>query len=57
MLERIRAKGSEKNNWTTYTYTVAASDLDLTALQFRALGKSDSLGGFIDSVSVREIIA
>ena len=57
LLERIRAKGSEKNNWTTYTYTVAASDLDLTALQFRALGKSDSLGGFIDSVSVREIIA
>ena len=54
---KVTGKGKQKNQWQTYTYTVSASDLDLTALEFRAVGKSDSKGGFIDSVSVREIIA
>ncbi len=56
LLDTIQAQGSQKNNWQTYTYNVPASDLDLTALEFRAAGKSDSKGGFIDAVSVKEII-
>lgn len=40
--------------WTTHSYAVNGAGAT-TALEFRAAGTSDSLGGFIDKVSVRSV--
>ncbi|ELS02447.1 hypothetical protein Xen7305DRAFT_00021610, partial [Xenococcus sp. PCC 7305] len=56
LIDTIQAQGDRRNYWQTYTYNVLASELDLTALEFRAVGKEDKKGGFIDAVAVQEII-
>ena len=52
-LDSITANGVglSDTSWTTYNYTVMATD-DLSVLAFRATGTSDSLGGYLDGVSL-----
>ena len=55
-LDTIAQSGYHQSNlsWQTYTYTVDAS-VDVTALEFRAVGHSDYRGGFIDDVKVQQV--
>ncbi|MGK7875574.1 MAG: DUF642 domain-containing protein, partial [Xenococcaceae cyanobacterium] len=53
LLDTITDEGGSSNDWTTYTYEVEANNGDSTALEFRAAGISDRLGGFIDDVKVQ----
>lgn len=57
VIDSITGEGVSENTWQTYTYTVDASVSDTTALEFRAAGVSDNLGGFIDDVRVFELQA
>lgn len=41
--------------FTTHTYVVNGSANPDTRLEFRAVGTNDSLGGFVDNVSVRSV--
>jgi cysteine-rich repeat protein len=50
--DTISAVGSSNTNWTEYAYSFTAT-CNTTRLQFTDLGTSDSLGTFLDSVSVR----
>jgi len=54
VLDTISRPGGSSNQWQTYTYDVTANTTS-TALEFRAVGTSDGLGGFIDDVQVREM--
>lgn len=42
--------GGGQGNWKTYQYGVKGSDRTVSTLAFRAVGKSDNMGGFIDNV-------
>ena len=44
--------GGGKGNWKTYRYQVKGGNRRVSTLAFRAVGKSDNMGGFIDNVSV-----
>ena len=44
--------GGGKGNWKTYRYQVKGGNRQVSTLAFRAVGKSDNRGGFIDNVSV-----
>ena len=46
--------GGGKGNWKTYQYQVKGGNRSVSTLAFRAVGKSDNMGGFIDNVSVFE---
>lgn len=48
---------SKTEAWKTYTYTVEAGEGETTALEFRAAGKDDSLGGYLDDVTVFESVS
>ena len=50
--DTISAAGDSVNDWTNYLYSFTASDIT-TRLQFADMGTSDSLGTFLDNVSVR----
>lgn len=56
LVEGISASGlvgnSAGNDWTTYTYNLVAGDSS-TTLKFMAAGKSDTMGGGLDAVSVK----
>ncbi|MEM7171442.1 MAG: tandem-95 repeat protein, partial [Pseudomonadota bacterium] len=41
--------------WQTLTYEVSGGEGDLSRIEFRAGGRSDSLGGFIDNISIKEV--
>ncbi|MDD5773453.1 MAG: PEP-CTERM sorting domain-containing protein [bacterium] len=49
----ISAQGGNVTSWTVYNYTVTARN-NGSKLEFRAGGTSDSLGGYLDAVSIRE---
>ncbi|MDH3431249.1 MAG: PEP-CTERM sorting domain-containing protein [Gammaproteobacteria bacterium] len=53
LLDSITASGAglSDTSWTIYSFLVTAST-DLTVLEFRATGISDSLGGYLDGVSL-----
>ena len=55
LLDTITDEGGSSNDWTTYTYEVEANNGNSTALEFRAAGISDRLGGFIDDVKVQRV--
>ncbi|TFG35950.1 MAG: VWA domain-containing protein, partial [Parcubacteria group bacterium] len=48
----ISAVGTSQTSWTKYTYNFTATS-STTSIQFADLGTSDSLGTFLDDVSVR----
>ncbi|MEM9217341.1 MAG: NF038122 family metalloprotease [Cyanobacteria bacterium P01_F01_bin.150] len=54
LVDTITAEGQgfSQSQWQTYTYDVNASNGDTTGLEFRAVGKSDGLGSFLDNVKV-----
>ena len=47
-----RLTGGGKGDWTTYQYQVEGSDRNVSTLAFRAVGKSDNMGGFIDNIKI-----
>jgi len=51
---RIASLNSSNVGWETYTLNVVGIDLE-SKLSFRAVGDNDTLGGYIDNVSVQEI--
>jgi|GEM_PF-3590870 len=54
--DTISGTGGSNTDWTKYTYSFIATDY-MTRLQFAEIGTSDSLGTFLDNVSVRCIPA
>jgi hypothetical protein len=52
VIATISAPGSSSLNWTLYTYNFTATN-NVTRLQFADLGTPDSLGVFLDGVSLR----
>lgn len=52
--EKIKSVNSDQRGWTTYQLVVSGSD-ELSKLEFRGAGTEDSLGGYIDNVSLKEI--
>ena len=53
-LDTITQGGQGQNVWRTYEYDVKGANGDATRLEFKAVGKSDNVGGFIDDVVVTE---
>lgn len=51
---KIASLNHSKRGWERYELTVLG-DTDLSTLSFQAQGKEDSLGGYIDNVSVLEV--
>ena len=53
LLDSITASGLglSDTSWTVFSYLVTATT-DLSVLEFRATGTSDSLGGYLDGVSL-----
>ncbi len=47
-----RLTGGGPGSWKTYQYLVKGSDRNVSTLAFRAVGAVDSVGGFIDNVSL-----
>jgi PEP-CTERM motif len=47
--------GGSDTTWTVYTFSYVATGS--TQIEFRALGTSDQLGGYIDAVSTRQVEA
>ena len=56
LLDSITASGLglSDTSWTIYNYVVMATD-NLSVLEFRATGTSDSLGGYLDGVSLAKV--
>ena len=52
VLDTISIAGSGSNSWTTHSYTFTASS-STTVVQFSDLGTQNSLGTFVDDVSLR----
>jgi len=48
--------GGGKGEWLTFDYEVIGGDRSVSTLAFRAIGPSDSVGGFIDNIIVTEVI-
>ncbi len=46
--------GGGKGEWRRFDYELAGSDRTVSTLAFRAIGPSDSVGGFIDNIVVTE---
>ena len=44
--------GGGRGSWTNYQYNVEGANRNVSTLAFRAVGAVDSIGGFIDNVSV-----
>jgi hypothetical protein len=53
--ERIIDLNGTTKGWAEFTHVVDAGELDTTRLEFHGEGTSDSLGAYIDGVSVREV--
>lgn len=51
LLDSIAAAGSSQTMWTEYTYIVTAYS-DVSTLGFLATGWDDTLGGYLDNVSL-----
>ncbi len=49
--------GGGKGEWITFNYDVQGSIRDASSLIFRAVGPVDSIGGFIDNISVTAKVA
>ena len=54
VLDTISRAGNSQTDWSEHTYTVTATG-STTRLQFTDLGDANSLGTFLDDVSVEEI--
>ena len=54
LLDTIAVAGGGTTDWNEYSYEVSATGAS-TVIEFLAIGTSDSLGGYIDNVSVIEI--
>ncbi|MEL6553751.1 MAG: hypothetical protein AAFQ63_09875 [Cyanobacteria bacterium J06621_11] len=51
LLDTITKAGGSRNQWQTFSYDVKAdSRRETPTIAFRAVGKNDKLGGFIDDV-------
>lgn len=55
LLATITGVGGGATSWTQYSYTVLGSAALSTELRFVAVGTSDSLGGYLDDVSVENV--
>ena len=53
-LDTITQGGKGQNAWQNFEYDVQGAGGDATRLEFRAVGTSDNVGGFIDDVVVTE---
>ncbi len=51
VIDTIAADGGRSVDWQTFTYELEDSG-DLTRLEFRAIGRDDGRGGYLDNVSV-----
>ena len=51
LLDTLDQAGGSVTNWSLHTYTVAGAGLG-TSLKFEAIGTNDSLGGYLDKVSL-----
>ena len=54
LLETITANGKSQNSWRTFKYDVKGSSRPSSMLAFRAVGRNDQVGGFIDDVVVSQ---
>lgn len=54
LIDTISRTGGSSNSWQTYTYNVKANSAT-TSLEFRAVGSSNGVGGFLDDVKVQPI--
>ncbi|MEO1394420.1 MAG: matrixin family metalloprotease [Cyanobacteria bacterium J06634_5] len=54
LLETITANGRSQNSWRTFKYDVKGSSRPSSMLAFRAVGRNDQVGGFIDDVVVSQ---
>ena len=52
--KKIASLNNSKRGWERFTLTVLG-DADLSTLSFQAQGKEDTLGGYIDNVSIIEV--
>jgi T1SS-143 domain-containing protein len=59
LIATLDGNGQTPGQWVKFTYQVQAGEgdgtPDLSRLEFRAVGKSDSLGGYIDNVSLCKV--
>ena len=58
LIDTIAESGRNSSNtqWNTFTYEVAASNNDFTALEFRAGGVQNHKGALLDNVRVKEVL-
>ena len=48
----LSGHGGHSNNWNTFNFEVVGGHNDFTALEFKAAGHSNGIGGFIDNVQL-----
>lgn len=50
--EKVATLTDETSGWREITLNVKGGDADVTRLEFRAVGKENTLGGYIDNISL-----